>query len=230
MEAAAESNVVSLEPRELAVSPGQVARYAGGTRYRPAPSQKDSIGAVLEKADRLVHPVFVYSVREVTRLGDAGNVSIDGRTDFPVPGEADPGIQYLAFCICTLGPALEEEVQRIMSGGDILSGLFLDAAGVAFLEALGSNAHEFLRGEARKHQLHAGCRCGPGYGGLDLSIQERLFELVDASAIGVRLNESCVMTPAKSLSFFTKWTTSDTPESGRYKCSLCTLYDCPYRV
>ncbi len=230
MEAAAESSVISLNFGELAVSPKQVARYAGGARYRAAPSQRENISAVLEQANRLVNPAFVYSVREVSRIGDAGGVSLDNRTYFHIPGEADPGIKYLAFCICTIGPALEEEAQRIMSGGDLLSGLFLDAAGVAFLESLGSNAHEHLRDEAHKHGLHAGCRFGPGYGGLDLSIQNQLFGQVDASAIGVRLNESCVMTPAKSLSFFTKWTTSETPESGRYKCSLCNLQDCPYRV
>ena len=117
-----------------------------------------------------------------------------------------------------------------MSEGDTLDGLFLDAAGVAFLEALSTKAYETLQKQAQERLLQSGCRMGPGYGKLDLSFQKQLFELVDASSIGVRLNESCMMSPAKSLSFVTKWTTSPMSESSRNKCASCALTNCPYRL
>ena len=113
-----------------------------------------------------------------------------------------------------------------MSAGDTLGSLFLHAAGVAFLEALSARAHGALQEQAHERRLQTGCRCAPGYEGLDLSCQRRLFDLLDASSIGVQLNASGMMIPAKSVSFVTKWTTSRLPQGNLHKCASCSLSHC----
>jgi hypothetical protein len=232
MSSKGESATVALRPGELRVSPEQVARYAGGASYRMNSSQRKLVDAVLGTARQLVDLGFVYSVHRVTGFLESGSVKLkDNRLTFPLPkGELDAGTMYLAFCICTLGGRLEGAVRTLMSKGDILNGLFLDAAGVAFLEALSIWAYKTLQKQAQECGLHCNCRFGPGYGGLDLSLQRDFFDLLDASSIGVQLNETCIMTPAKSISFFTKWTTAQASEGSGYKCASCTLTHCSYRV
>ena len=220
-----------MSPHDLIVSPDQVARYAGGARYRLHTSQLKTVQANLERAYQLVEPAFVYRIHEVRGIHEEGAVMLHNGLIFPSPpGKQDPGMKVLAFCVCTIGESLEETAGMLMSAGDALGGLFLDAAGVAFLEALSNRAYETLQQQAQERLLQTGCRFGPGYGGLDLSFQARLFDLVTASSIRVQLNESHVMSPAKSLSFVTAWTSSHMLPNSRHKCASCTLTHCPYRL
>jgi hypothetical protein len=225
-----ESMVVHCGHDGLDVSLAQVARYAGGARYRMDVSHRESARALLKKAAQLVDPIFVYSVHEVKGEVEGGYATLDDRVTFPVfAGAQEEGMKCLAFCVCSIGPRLEAEVRHLMSADAALDGIFLDAAGVAFLDALSRRAHAALQQDAQKRELHCGCRLGPGCGDLDLSLQRLLFALVDASSIGVRLNEDCVMSPAKSLSFFTPWTTSPLSAADLDKCAACTLSRCDYR-
>lgn len=226
----AEGTVVKLDARELAVPSGQVARCAGGARFRMNRSQRELVQSVLEAAYELVEPAFVCSVHEVAGFLEDGSIELRNRSTFPAPpGERDPGMRCLAPCVCTIGANLEEAVRLLISSGETLEGLFLDAAGVAFLEALGAKAYETLRERAHEKSFRSGCRFVPGCGEVDLCVQKRIFELVDASSVGVRLNDACAMVPGKSVSFFTVWTTSQTRGNLR-KCDACNLAGCPYRV
>jgi hypothetical protein len=230
MSGAPESIVVTCGPEAMVVSSQQIVRYAGGRRYCADASQRKRVGAALERAARLVHPAYAYCLYGVTDFLSGGDITLDNRTTLPMPPCAqDPGVQYFAVCVCTLGRKLEEMVRALMSAGKGMEGLLLDAAGVAFLEALGARALDSLRVHAQEGRLHFGRRFGPGYGGVDLSVQKRVFALVDAAAIGVRLNEYCVMTPEKSLSFFAEFTTTPLPPVGPNKCESCHLTSCLYR-
>jgi hypothetical protein len=60
--------------------------------------------------------------------------------------------------------------------------------------------------------------------------QPLLFGQVDADRIGVRLSESGMMIPVKSLSFWVDWQTAPSPASETYKCRRCTLKDCAFRA
>jgi hypothetical protein len=124
---------------------------------------------------------------------------------------------------------LEKTVRDLTMAGNARDGLFLDAAGVAFLETLSQKAYRFLRDLANLRLLHSSCGIRPGCNKTDISAQRQLFSLVDASLIGISLNESCLMIPAKSLSFFSKWRTSRVLEDKGGQCAVCELKNCLYR-
>ncbi len=230
MSVAPASVVVAVGPGELHVSSLQVARYAGGGRYRPDASQQGRIGAALEWASRLVRAAYVYRLYAVTHALSGGAITLDDHTTLPMPLCAqDSGLQYLAVCICTLGKKLDQAVREVMSEGKGTEGLLLDAAGVALLDALGAHALDALRVEAQGRRLHCSGRFGPGYRGVALSFQKRVFALVDAASIDVRLNECCLMTPEKSLSLFAEFTTTPAPPASPNKCDSCHLTRCLYR-
>ena len=207
--------VMTFDAKDIRVSPEQVARYAGGSRYRPDDRMAPLIEEALGWAMTLVAPAFVYAVYDVD--GGAETRADGGR---PVRRAAS---------VCTLGPDLEAEVKRLNNAGDPVSGLLLDAAGVALLEALAGRAMTHLGDEARQEGLYAGDRYGPGYCGMPMTDQPLLFAQVDASRIGVRLTESGMMQPVKSLSFWVDWRTAPSEASGTYKCRRCALTDCAYR-
>src|SRR5689334_3720889 len=79
------STAVHLDSQEIAVSLGQVARYAGGARYRMNDAQRALVVAAHDRAAQLVDPVFVHSVHEVTGLLEGGYVKLHNGAAFPVP-------------------------------------------------------------------------------------------------------------------------------------------------
>jgi cobalamin-dependent methionine synthase I len=97
------------------------------------------------------------------------------------------------------------------------------------LESLGHLSFSHVRNQARKYNLFAVCRLGPGYNHVAMEAQNHLFSLVDSTSIGVFLMNSLTMTPAKSLSFFVVFYKKPNV-ANTYKCGTCDQRDCPYRI
>jgi hypothetical protein len=111
----------------------------------------------------------------------------------------------VALGVATIGPCLEEEVERQFRDGDMLRGLLLDAYGTAAVVQIFREVERRIVREALDQGLWPSKRFSPGYRGWPLEEQRFLFSRVDAAAIGVRLNESCMMIPRKSNSFRINW-------------------------
>jgi len=215
--------IIRPKPQELSVTVKQVARYAGGSRYRMDADMEKKTALVLDKAVNLICPSLVYSVHDISQLHNkirAGLFLPENTSEAP----------KVASCICTLGPQLDMAVNEAMQVGDGLHAALLDAAGVGLLESLGHLSFSHIRSEARNHNLYAGCRLGPGYNHVPMEAQIHLFSMVDSRGIGVSLMNSLVMIPVKSLSFFVVFLKKPHTETNTYKCSACDLSDCPYRI
>lgn len=216
------SIAIKLNFDDLVVTPEDVARYAGGSRYRPDPERKRLAADILKCAATLVHPAFVYAAHHIN--------TIDPVSLFLPPDKLDSGAVFIVAAVCTLGSELEKETSNLMAQGKALDALFLDAAGVALLEALSDETHAHLEKEAGEKDLFAGCGFGPGYGNIPVGAQKSLFELVNPEAIGVQLKASGILSPLKSLSFWVMWTSQPQPEGSTYKCQNCALNNCKYRI
>ncbi len=216
------SIAVKFNFKDLSVTPEDVARYAGGSNYRPDAERKALAADILKRASALVNPAFVYTTRPLD--------TADLVFSFLPYENNGAGKPFLTSAICTIGPELESEISKLMAQGKALDALFLDAAGVSLLEALSDEVHSHLNKEAAKNGLFAGCRFGPGYGNIPVDAQKILFESVNHEAIGVQLKESGILTPLKSLSFWIILTTQPPPEGNTYKCQNCTLKNCAYRM
>lgn len=210
---------------DLPVTPETVARYAGGSHYRPDAERKKLAAELLEEASTLVQPAFVYGVRHINTLD-----SEKGFPGFGPPDNPAAGAIFMAAAVCTLGPALENAISKLGARGKYLDALFMDAAGVALVEALSDKAHTHLGKEAAKAGLFAGCRFGPGYENIPLSAQQYLFKSVHPEVIGVSLKSSGVLSPLKSSSFWVPWTSQPSAHGSSYKCQTCKMLNCAYRV
>lgn len=219
------SIVLKLRFNDLGVTSENVARYAGGSLYRPDAKRARLAAAILKRASVLAQPAFVYSVHALSTLDPEKAASLFLRSD-----KHDAGIVFIAAAVCTIGHELEKETSSLMTQGKALDALFMDAAGVAILEALSDETLLHLRNEAAKKGLFAGCRLGPGFGNIPLSAQKSLLELVNPELIGVQLKSSGVLFPLKSLSFWIMWTSKPPKDAGTYKCQDCTLTNCDYRI
>jgi len=130
----------------------------------------------------------------------------------------------------TIGPALEEEVQRLQREGENLKSYLLDSTGVAALGAVG----EGLRCLAEEVATEQGWGVSPALSpgslvGWPLRGQRELCALLPLDEIGVRLNEHCVLEPHKSFSSLIGL--GPGYESGKVGsvCKYCALQDTCWR-
>jgi len=72
-------------------------------------------------------------------------------------------------------------------------------------------------------------RISPGYAGWDTAEQSALFALCAGEPIGVTLNASCVMTPAKSISFLVGVGPAVRVDHYFTQCRRCWMRECAYR-
>ena len=70
-------------------------------------------------------------------------------------------------------------------------------------------------------------RYSPGYCGWDVAEQHKLFQLIPDNFCGVRLNESSLMNPEKSVSGIIG--IGENVKYNPYTCRICDMKDCIYR-
>jgi len=224
--------VTDVSPSELVPTHEQVAHYAGGSRYVLEEKHYALVDQVIELAQEIcrssvahaLHPVQAWNQQEgllVLKSGAMLKMPVSLVSSSP---------QFLSVVVTTLGEKVEQTCQRLRREGDLLRSTFLDAAGLAMLELLATSALDIISSVAQGCGLFIGRRMSPGcYFGLDISLQETIFRLVDGAAIGVHLKASMVMSPLKSQSFLVDLTSERIPRLNESKCLFCPNHDCLYR-
>ena len=159
--------------------------------YRKRPKEiKEPIRSLIaeekKKLDNLLHPASIYTIIDYAETNK-----------HPVFKDAEE----VAICICTIGPELEQEVKKLMEKNEMTRALILDALGSEAAEEVAIQSDQILAEKARDMNLWPSKRFSPGYGKWDIKEQRFIFRLLPAADIGVRLTESCMMVPRKSVSF-----------------------------
>jgi len=139
-----------------------------------------------KKLDYLLHPASIYTI-----------VGYDETNKHLVFKDA----KKVAICICTIGLELEREVKELMEKNEMTRALILDALGSEAAEEVAIQSDRILAEKAREMNLWPSKRFSPGYGKWDIKEQRFIFRMLPAADIGVRLTESCMMVPRKSVSF-----------------------------
>ena len=205
------------EPLEVAVTRTEVLRCLGYPRTRaPQPQVADVLEGLWEQAASLVTPRGIYRVVGQEAARDVG---------MPEPSEV------VGLGVCTVGPDLEREEQRLTREGQMLEALILDAYGSAAAEAAADAVSTRLCAVAQGWGYQLPPRVSPGYGGWPIESQPALLSLLAAGVVGISLTEGCMMMPRKSVSFGVRFERELDPRmAGRRRCDACDLADCAYRA
>lgn len=138
------------------------------------------------------------------------------------------GAERVAVVVCTIGPQLEAHVSGQFDRQPLLA-MALDGLGNAAVEQLAQQVCSQLAAQAEAQGLTCSTPLSPGDAGWPVEVgQAQVFGLLEQQApAGIRLTESGMMLPRKSISFVV----GIGPQMARTKiCELCDLKDrCRYR-
>ncbi len=143
-----------------------------------------------------------------------------------VTGQLSRATSLGAF-LCTAGRGIEALSRELMAGGDPFTSYVASAMGSLVVEAAMDRLQEEFAGRMAARGLRTSNRYSPGYCGWHVSEQQRLFQLLPPGFCGVRLTESSLMQPVKSVSGFIG--VGARIRFADYTCSLCEVDACIYR-
>lgn len=221
---------------EFKASPSEILKHMGYPEGRTAPPKiMDRLAGHLDKADSHFKPVVYYD-----------EFSVDSDSAAAVSNALGEGLSFQSKLVCDalkdcsaviLGVAtIEKSTESAQSAHSALpmvsDQLILESIENAALEALAADFWNHLAGSARTSRDTGLTRLYlPGENDWPLSDQKTLFSLLLSKepALSVKLNDSFMMDPEKSLSFVIGRTKDGTFSEVHHDCALCQLDSCSLR-
>ena len=188
------------------------------------------IEVVLKEAEQFCNIRAEYRIfKEIRFNSDDKSVDIND-INFQVHkivfGQLKESESFAVF-LCTAGEEIGRRSREAMQDGDPLKGYIFDVVGSTVVDS----AADMLQDEIRKSVILSGKkisnRYSPGYCDWYVGEQHKLFQLLPDNFCGIRLTESALMVPIKSISGIIG--IGENIKYNNYTCKLCDIKDCVYR-
>jgi hypothetical protein len=197
--------------------------YAPGSE--PAPRVAGLVSDHIDAAQQLVKPSYSYLVSRV-ELVYGSSVLLDNGTVFNseiVAHALKKADDVIVFAL-TIGNELEDEAARLAREGLILQATTLETIGSLYTEHLADWLETRIGDLAHVWGRTASRRFSPGHCDWDVSQQKQVFRLLRDDCAGIRLTDSCLMIPRKSISGIIGIGDSDITDYN--PCTTCDKQDC----
>ena len=214
----------------LAIDPDEVLRFQGYKKGRDVPGAdvRALFDEALAEGRRLMAPRAVVRWAPVTRAG-ADVLEVAGQAlAIPRIGALWGTVEHAAAAVCTIGDALERRVAELWEARELPLASMLDSVGSGAVESLAEYVNDVLCQQGLP-ALRVTNRISPGYADWDVAEQPRLFRLCPGDAIGVVLNDACVMIPGKSISLLAGAGAGARVDHYFSQCARCWMRECAYR-
>ena len=206
----------------------EIYRHLGYPRETaPAPRIAERIAQILVEAPSCLRPRGAYTVYAVSGR-TAHSLKLDDTTISGNIGEFLEQADRVAVFAVTVGEEISHLAESAAKDGDALSAWVIDALGSCAVESAADALMLHLRRQLQNGQALT-LRYSPGYCGMDIGQQRKLFQLVQADSVGVTLMPSMLMHPLKSITGLVGFAPQEAVDAYRSPCDLCPRVGCPMR-
>jgi len=214
---------------ELNISIGLIEETMGyGMGQSPDPFP-GLIGKALDQCEKLCSIKGCLLISENFALDKTGSFVFEG-VNFNVGKKIARQLRNAeggALFICTAGAGIGERSKQLMAEGDLMEGYLLDVIGSVTVEAAIDKIQDSFESELMVMGYKMANRYSPGFCGWDLSEQKQFFSLFPENQCGIKISDTCLMDPVKSVSGVICFGTS--VKKLVYECQMCELETCVFR-
>ncbi len=179
----------------------------------------------IDWAQQLVKPSYSYHIIGVELVYGASVLLEDGAVfHSEIIASLLERAELVAVFALTIGNELEDEAARLAREGLILQATVLETIGSLYTKQLADCVETRIGDLAHAWGLTASWRFSPGYCDWDISQQKTIFHMLREDYAGIRLTDSCLMIPRKSMSGIIGIGDSDINDYN--PCTTCDKYDC----
>ncbi|VAX15263.1 Methionine synthase activation domain [hydrothermal vent metagenome] len=167
----------------------------------------DSIKKAIDRGYSLIHGKGIYKTFSLSRVtadvveGDETGDLFKGAGMVKLLGECD----FASLLACTIGPSLEAEVEKLQGEEEVTDAFALEMVGGWMADYMADRVDERIEREIKRKGYERTMRFSPGYGDWELDNQPQLLGLLEAEKIGIKLTETNIMIPRKSVSAVIGW-------------------------
>ena len=145
------------------------------------------------------------------------------KTGHVIAGYMLPATIIAAFVV-TAGQEFDDYLHELKQQGDIVTEFFADAIGSEIAESSVRYVTQLINKQANELKLMTTNSYSPGYCGWHVREQKQLFALMPENPCGIKLNESSLMHPVKSVSGIIGLGAKIQPTP--YACDICGMVTC----
>jgi hypothetical protein len=220
-----------LENFQVAIDPQVILSVHGyGEARKPRQTIVEMAASSAAEAQALARPRAIYREFPVASL-DNESVTLQNGVKFSIGSKISKlweGCRALGISLYTLGPETEERVSALTQEGWQMEALSLDIAGTVALGLVGMQVQQMACQGLGELGEEAGPWLNPGYLDWPLTDQRLIFGMLPAESIGVRLNDSCMMIPRKSVTICAGIGIKAS-SIGFNRCRHCGVAKCQFR-
>ena len=199
---------------DLAITSADIYEQMGYGDAAPDEQTRRETQALMGEVSRWLRPQFCFFVCRDLPAFHLGNII----------GRQLRGAEAYAFFICTAGTEYEAWQQQVKEQDDMVRMFIADALGSVIAEKCADRMEDQLQQSIDKLGWHHTNRFSPGYCGWHVSEQQLLFPLFAGQTCGVRLTDSSLMVPIKSVSGLIG--VGKEVRRLDYTCGLCEMHQC----
>ena len=199
---------------ELGITAADVYEQMGYHDAQPDKATQQETAMILKEVSQWLRPQFSYFVVNKQPDFEMGNIILRQLR----------GSEAFALFICTSGLEFETYQQRLKEQGDMVRVFIADALGSVIAEKCADQMEKALQESIDKLGWKHTNRFSPGYCGWHVSQQQLLFPLFQGHTCGVKLTDSSLMIPIKSVSGIIGL--GEKVRKLEYTCGLCDFKQC----
>ena len=204
----------TLSFEELGITAADVYEQMGYHDAQPDKATQQETAMILKEVSQWLRPQFSYFVVNKQPDFEMGNIILRQLR----------GSEAFALFVCTSGLEFEAYQQRLKEQGDMVRVFIADALGSVIAEKCADQMEKALQESIDKLGWMHTNRFSPGYCGWHVSQQQLLFPLFQGHTCGVKLTDSSLMIPIKSVSGIIGL--GEKVRKLEYTCGLCDFKQC----
>ena len=204
----------TLSFEELGITAADVYEQMGYHDAQPDKATQQETAMILKEVSQWLRPQFSYFVVNKQPDFEMGNIILRQLR----------GSEAFALFVCTSGLEFETYQQRLKEQSDMVRVFIADALGSVIAEKCADQMEKALQESIDKLGWKHTNRFSPGYCGWHVSQQQLLFPLFQGHTCGVKLTDSSLMIPIKSVSGIIGL--GEKVRKLEYTCGLCDFKQC----
>lgn len=225
-----QSSIFKFSFSDLKLNVSQIEQVMGYKEGESHETFSELIRKLLNEAESVCSIKAEYRIFPIESFDDRGKSILVNGLIFNVKkilfGQLKKAEKTAVF-LCTAGPEIGIRSRAAMKDGDLLTGYIYDVIGSEVVETATDLMQNNLKETMSAEGIKITNRYSPGYCGWDVAEQHKLFLLMTDNYCGIKLNDSALMNPEKSVSGFIG--IGENVRYNPYTCRLCDMKDCIYR-